>query len=471
MGDSQQAKEVEMNVVGTSENVASEPNPDDIEYAIKLSQEMAGAAQAEAAKPTDTSATPEAIPMARPDTGDTAGSSIELQTMDSMVSSVEDAAPPQTATIVGTPVQPSPGYTSTVGRRDQEEEGVIGRVLANFSPEAKQNSMLGCCFLFLAIFIAMLVPSFFYVGYDEIALKKNSVSNKINLEDVYEPGRYFWGFWCDKVAFSTIYKFVDFNRGNELSVFDKNGLTVELHSSFQYRIVQKDLGKLFDRYGYDFHPQVVAIARMELKNQLAKRYEARDFFMRRREVTLEIEKLLDEKLKADMFVTIPSGKFQLREVILPDITVKSYLNVILAAEQNEVRNTTIEASQIRAQTDLNVEREYNSARYIIEQRAKAKADAIIRAARAEADRILLNATARGHRSIRDKLDLDPDAQFAKFLRLENVASDTVIVSGGDPSQLEFLYGSSWNDGKKRRRSHHQVDADLIHAAMAAGASP
>ena len=36
----------------------------------------------------------------------------------------------------------------------------------------------------------MIIPSFHYVAYDEIALKKNTVTNKIDLTEVHGPGRY-----------------------------------------------------------------------------------------------------------------------------------------------------------------------------------------------------------------------------------------------------------------------------------------
>ena len=126
--------------------------------------------------------------------------------------------------------------------------------------------------------VVLFILSFKYVEYDEIALRKNVLTNTMDLENVYGGGRYLWLINESPVPFPATYQFVDFDDDNELIVFDKKGLSLQLYSSFQYRIVKANLGKLFQRWGYSYHDQVVNIARAHLKNQVAALFDADDYF-------------------------------------------------------------------------------------------------------------------------------------------------------------------------------------------------
>ena len=111
------------------------------------------------------------------------------------------------------------------------------------------------CIGFLLLVI-LLPLSFSYVSYDEYAMKKNSITHTLDYSEVYEMDRYFWGVGKSPMTFPRNYQFVDFGGSQELSVFDKKGLEIILHSSFEYRIIKDDLTKLYREYGLGYADQV-----------------------------------------------------------------------------------------------------------------------------------------------------------------------------------------------------------------------
>ena len=63
-------------------------------------------------------------------------------------------------------------------------------------------------FIGVILTIALVPASFSYVEYDELALKKNTVSNKVDNSIVYENGRYFWGVSVEPLTFPSKYQLI-----------------------------------------------------------------------------------------------------------------------------------------------------------------------------------------------------------------------------------------------------------------------
>jgi hypothetical protein len=351
-----------------------------------------------------------------------------------------------------------------------------------FSPSAGGDSTCceipshwkrGCCgFWSVAIAIVSIVLfifSFKYIEYDDIALKKNLITNHMDLDNVYEGGRHLWLVNYSPVPFPATYQFVDFDSDNELVVFDKKGMTLQLYSSFQYRIVKKDLGKLFQRWGYSFHDQVVNIARAHLKNQVASLFDADDYFRDRLRVQETLRTILTGKLQEELFVEVPHGKFQLRQVVLPPTRLMSLQRIVVAKQANIVKQLEIDASVVRMQTKTRVEQQYNVRRYWYEQMTDGATLALRKNSTFRAQRERARAVAQGHVQLASNLGVSMNSQlYVNMCRLLAVQNDTVLATGIDPKQLQLLYKPS--DAVRRRGEGGAVlSNERLQAALAAGA--
>ena len=103
------------------------------------------------------------------------------------------------------------------------------------------DTKLYCCIgwgfvIFLTLMI-MLITSFSYVEYDEYAFKKSTTTNLVDKSEVYDNGRYLWGFDHTKVVFPKLFQLQELN----LSVANEEGVSVNVAVSFWYRLPKDDL--------------------------------------------------------------------------------------------------------------------------------------------------------------------------------------------------------------------------------------
>lgn len=96
---------------------------------------------------------------------------------------------------------------------------------------------LGCGFVIFLTLMIMLITSFAYVEYDEYAFKKSTTTNKVDQSEVYDNGRYLWGFNHKKVVFPKLFQVQELN----LSVANQEGVSVNIAVSFWYRLPKDDL--------------------------------------------------------------------------------------------------------------------------------------------------------------------------------------------------------------------------------------
>merc|ERR1711988_1937117 len=100
------------------------------------------------------------------------------------------------------------------------------------------------------------------------------------------------------------------------------------------------------------------------------------------------------------------------------------------------------------------EERYNAERYVIQQNASAEAQAILAKARAEAKKELEVSKGIGQNIVATRLAMERGTQFTQFSRLEVVSPRTVLLTGLESSQVDFLYGSNWYTGQRRRGGDH-----------------
>lgn len=284
--------------------------------------------------------------------------------------------------------------------------------------------------------VTMVPASFQYVNYNEYALKRNSVTHTVDFDEVFEMGRYFWGLGKTTMTFPRNFIFVDFGGTNELSVFDAKGLEITLKSSFEYRINKDRLVDMYRTYGLGYEAQIVNKARSIIKNKASQKYNVEDYFRDRKRITIELNEFLTEELKS-VFVDVPKGKFQLRDVLLPPQTKDRYEQIAIITQQNQMKNFSKESQEVRANTALQLIN-YTKTTEKITQEAAAKVQAIKQNATAVAFRITQRAVAEGYKEVFSQLGITDGKDKMEIIKLLAVHSGTrYIVGAGNEITLNL----------------------------------
>jgi regulator of protease activity HflC (stomatin/prohibitin superfamily) len=287
-----------------------------------------------------------------------------------------------------------------------------------------------CCTLTVVgclLFVILFPMSFSYVSYDEYAFKRNSITHTLDFSETYEMGRYFWGVGQSPMTFPRNYVFVDFGGQHELSVFDNKGLEIILKSSFEYRILKDKMTELYKEYGLGYEDQIINKARSLIKNAVSEKYNVEDYFQKRQEVTKFINEVLTREL-VNLYVEVPPGKFQLRDVVLPSGTKQRYEEIAILTQRNEMKKYQEESSKVRAQTEMqlvNITKQTVS----ITRSAQAEVGAIHAEAEAQAFNIRQKAIAEGYAKIFSELGITDGKDKMEIVKLLAVHSGTRYIVG------------------------------------------
>eukprot|EP00484_Ammonia_sp_Unknown_P026546 CAMPEP_0197031546 /NCGR_PEP_ID=MMETSP1384-20130603/10526_1 /TAXON_ID=29189 /ORGANISM="Ammonia sp." /LENGTH=279 /DNA_ID=CAMNT_0042461089 /DNA_START=118 /DNA_END=957 /DNA_ORIENTATION=+ len=256
----------------------------------------------------------------------------------------------------------------------------------------------------------MLITSFVYVEYDEYAFKKSTTTNKVDQSQVYDNGRYLWGFNHKKVAFPKLFQLQELN----LSVSNVEGVSVNVAISFWYRLPKEDLSKIYSTYGTNYETQLVSIARAAVRNT-AVIFSVNQFLNNRTIVRDQIAQNVSIALEG-MNIDCPAYTVQLNEIEFSATLLATHLNAAITLENNLKKEYEKEAAGIRAETDKLVE-EYTANTTIVTRTAEANKTAEIETAQAKYDEIIAEARGIGLATTMEALGIVAEAEKARFLKL------------------------------------------------------
>ena len=200
--------------------------------------------------------------------------------------------------------------------------------------------------LFIAsLMMVIMIPlSFHYVEKDEIALKKNTVSNEVALDRAYTNGRYGWGLAREPLVFP---------RGNQrqvmtLDIFPSNGLEFKIEVQFYWRIDPAHLVDLFRKFPKSYPGQVASRANSQSKNT-APSFSIEEFKTQRE----KIRGALYDSVVASLFelhVIVPRHLFLLTSVSLPDQIKQKDLDTAVQFQDNIREQNKQQAELVRKET-------------------------------------------------------------------------------------------------------------------------
>eukprot|EP00930_Biecheleria_cincta_P059549 TRINITY_DN45259_c0_g1_i1.p1 TRINITY_DN45259_c0_g1~~TRINITY_DN45259_c0_g1_i1.p1 ORF type:complete len:342 (-),score=43.47 TRINITY_DN45259_c0_g1_i1:149-1174(-) len=133
-----------------------------------------------------------------------------------------------------------------------------------------------CCSVFVFVMIILFGPaSVGQVDRLHYGLAKDTISGRVDLDHVLQPGRYYVGFWSQMILFPSHLFTIEFSNEkpeegvDHLSVLqtrDQDGKSIFLDISVQVRLSQKGVGELYK----EMLDQYKSVFTAELRDDLAK---------------------------------------------------------------------------------------------------------------------------------------------------------------------------------------------------------
>ncbi len=290
---------------------------------------------------------------------------------------------------------------------------------------------LSACVIFcVVLFIVVALPmSFHGVEYNEYALGRYSLSNKVDYGTVYSHGNhYFFLLGYQMITFPSTFQYEEFSGEHALSVFSKEGLLIGFQCTFQWRIKKEAIPKIHKEFRTSYRPQVLNRVIATIKNTVVQ-FTTDDFILNRelidRIITTNIGNAVTE-----LGFEIPADKFQFAKPLLPNNVRQKYLQTDTQLVINQQQSLLFQKAQVEQQTDVMVNLILSNATKILNE-ATSTSNKILGTAQADSYKITESAVQNGFALLFNTLNVtDPEtmSQLIKAINLE-VNSDIKLYVG------------------------------------------
>ena len=294
------------------------------------------------------------------------------------------------------------------------------------------------CLVGVGLLIAIIgIPtSFFYIGYNEYAFQKNTLTNFVDTTTVYTEERQFWGWFREKISFDKTYQVVSF-RGDDLMVFSRGneegetGIEFSIDCDVFYRLGTENLSSIYTDMALTYPDRIKDEIFASIKKS-APKFSLPEYFSKRPEIEQTMLDDLNENL-AELFIGFEPRKFSLLRTVFPPENDAIYLNTAVQALQNDKAKLEEVVRLIEKETEEQ-ERQVRANITIVNQVADAAAAARVKEGHAEADKISEEATGQGLNHFRQNLTLTDPEDWSRALRLmaimDNPTSPKILVGTG-----------------------------------------
>jgi len=309
-----------------------------------------------------------------------------------------------------------------------------------------------CCggfvFVLLIISVSLFGASFKTLGPLEAGLKINTITQTISTSPIYTSGRYFLGLTNAFLTYPTTLQSIEFSdstagaSAGSLSASSKEGQSIILEVSFQYRLRVGSLGALYRKYLLNYQSRYISVAETWLKNT-AVLFSASDYFQRRREIAEVMHSALHTELYTNHFAAVEH--FQLRRFSFKpqasgaaSTADQSILTKLIKEQSVQTASITQNSTLVRASTTV-IQSQATQDVVVINAQAASRSKIIIQEANARGISISLNATAQAYKLLKERLGYS-SAELLYHLFLENVrslAAPSKLVVDIDQALLSF----------------------------------
>jgi regulator of protease activity HflC (stomatin/prohibitin superfamily) len=288
-----------------------------------------------------------------------------------------------------------------------------------------------CCLIVNFILIILFFPcTVTQLGQFKIALVRNKVTGYVDLDNPYEPGRYWIGFWKEFIEFPSTLNTIEFSEEKpeegvqHLTVMksrDKDGKRVLLDISIQYRLRKEDLGRIYRDMLVGYEDIYIS----ELRDSLAKAANTFEIEDSWNDYTAVVDKLTAKckEVLANRFAEC--WGLQLWGVTL---TTKYEAKLILTQVRKQAMKTelaTKNQAEVRAKTQVLLA-EYRKNVTILRSGGEAASYVIKRKAFATAQANVVSAQAKSLQIVRDIVCPDYARGYASG---NNLTAQTCVAPG------------------------------------------
>ena len=230
-------------------------------------------------------------------------------------------------------------------RVEPDSDGFIGRSMAR----GKMKWVLIILISAIGITaISVTAASYKTVETNHYGLMRNTFTKELD-ETVYVPGAYWTNPFIEVILFPSTWQTIELSDQENstykgLKATSRDGFTVELECSFQYKLKKDNLVELYKDFGTAYEDFFVREARSVLRDMISL-YNATEFFTIRSLIDLKMQEAM--KNQSDLFQS-DIGEFQLREIDLPDDVEDSMHEIFLLQQEILKEQLKYEAAIIEA---------------------------------------------------------------------------------------------------------------------------
>ena len=284
------------------------------------------------------------------------------------------------------------------------------------------------------ILCATLSSSFWYIRYDEYALKQDRYGT-VRLQHVYEQGRYFFPLNYDMIVFPKTYQPVNIDA----VVFTETGLEFDVKISFYYRLPKASLGAIYNSFSNNYNDLVESNAKTTIKNAAAP-LKLQDYFSNRSAVQLIFAQQVRAVLAEIVLVDVPEDLFRITDVSLPDSIIELSLDSEIALQQNELLASSQQVSVTKAETDrlvASIDAKTNQTLNFASNRAKV----LVERSKSYANQVEIRARAEGAALLLNRLGFGSNSTLSRDIVrvlavIDNAQNTTVIESSLSTVQVQ-----------------------------------
>jgi len=272
---------------------------------------------------------------------------------------------------------------------------------------------LCCACSSILTLIIVLSLSFQYVEHYELALKKNSHTNKVSLDEVYDNGRYCWGPSYKTMPFPALWERLDVKA----HISNTEGVSTLAQFTLFYQLQLEGLLDLYKKYDLRYATMLESQTQAEIKNK-GITYPFEDFLTEREEVTEGVAEAVKELIERKFpGVKVEMSKFFLGEVkIDSEDLMRNYLQKAIALENNSQKEFEKDLAEEETKT-INMQEDWiakGKTKYDI---AVAEATKMIAIAEQEKKEAVIQARAQGLATLMSGLGIKDDQVRKDFLML------------------------------------------------------
>lgn len=284
------------------------------------------------------------------------------------------------------------------------------------------------------VMICSMVPSSYYgVEYNQYALSRYKLTNKMDYDHVYDNGFYYLGLNYEMITFPRAFQYEEFDS-NDLRVFSKEGLEFPFQCSFQWRPLKSAIPNIHRQFRVSYRPQVINRVIATIKNTVTQ-FTTDDFVTKRAEIDFTITKAIGDAVD-DLGFEIPADKFQFAKPLLPDNVRSRFLQTQIQLVKNDEQVLRQQQALVLQETGVLVNQILSNSTRVLNE-ANSTSTRILNQAKADAFRLIGNAEQSGLNSLFVVLnitDLPTKSLLLKFINIED-NPDTKLYVGSSASQV------------------------------------